>query len=158
MLFTEKWPIYDVLMSPPTPRDPPLFTFLRAHTRTHHHPKCVGPWRNQSQNKHQTPLTSRTFCQSTSAVNYSALAVALLYVCAPADPYQHLHLLNSLHIQQTLTYSSWKMQMSFFVLKSAPCTFGHGDGHLSTFGWSACWFLFSSQAFLSFSFLNDFIS
>lgn len=111
----------------PPPRDPPLVPFLRAHTRTHHHPKCVGTWRNQSQNKHQTPVTSRLFCQSTSAVNYSALAVALLFVCAPADPYQHPHLLNSLHIQQTLTYSSWKMQMSFFVLTNAPCTLWQMD-------------------------------
>lgn len=41
----------------------------------------------------------------------SALEVARLSVRAPADPYQPLLLFNSLHIHDTSTYSSCKMQM-----------------------------------------------
>lgn len=41
----------------------------------------------------------------------AALEVAPLSVRAPADPYQPLLLFNSLHIHDTSTYSSCKMQM-----------------------------------------------
>lgn len=54
----------------------------------------------------------------------SALEVAPLSVRAPADPYQSLLLFNSLHIHDTSTYSSCKMQMplSFSSQRKAVCT------------------------------------
>lgn len=137
-------------------RDPPLLRLLsslRAHTRTHHHPKYVGTETNQSQNKHLSPLTSRTFCESTSAVSYRRSCGR-----APA----RVRACRSLSASTSIQQPPYSADPHIFIRKNANVLFRLNERavRLLTPRWTPFyiqlkWVLmvFSSQAFLIFLFL-----
>lgn len=97
------------------PPSPPLLLHARTHTHTLTSYLC---WDRRGEKKSAYTLNSSAppwtffffFFASKQLWPASALEVARLSVRAPADPYQPL-LFNSLHIHDTSTYSSCKMQM-----------------------------------------------
>lgn len=144
----------DDAISPP--RDPPLFPLLsslRAHTRTHHQPKCVGTGTNQSPNKHLSPVTSRTFCESTSAVSYGRSRGS-----APV----RVRACRSLSASPSIQQPPYSADPHIFIMKNANVLLGLNERavRLLTPRWSPFhvqlkWvlILFSWQAFLIFLFL-----
>lgn len=116
VLRPKKWLRKIIISSIFYPPSPPLLllppykhSHMHTHSRTHQH--LMFCWdRAEEVGKYLTTFPTWTFASERPA---AALEVARLPARAPADPYQPLRRFNSLHIHDTSTYSSCKMQMPF---------------------------------------------